>query len=312
MSAPNKEKIKQLIFQAGFSLVGFLRYSDCNLGDWISPWLKNNYHADMSWMEQYENIRINPSTIESYTKSIISVAFNYKTKPPGAWETNNPISNYAWGEDYHVVLRKKLDVVLETLKRDFPEFKGRIFVDTAPIPEKIIARNSGIGWIGKNSMLINRRLGSYLFLAEIVSNLDISSDRPAKDYCGTCRKCIDACPTNAIVEDGIIDSNRCISYLTIEKRGAFSKTETALLDYQLFGCDICQQVCPWNKKSPFTDSKEFQIHEKWLDINIEEWKNLTQEKFNRLKIKSPVKRAKYEGFLRNLQAVLTKRNIPGR
>ncbi|MCG8333430.1 MAG: tRNA epoxyqueuosine(34) reductase QueG [Proteobacteria bacterium] len=306
MSTPTKERIKQLLLQAGFSLVGFLHFKDCELGDWISKWIKNGYHADMDWMEQYGNIRSNPSTIENYTKSIVSVAINYKTNPPISWETNNPISNYAWGEDYHVVLRKKLNHVLDSLKNDFPQFKGRVCIDTAPLPEKIIAQKSGVGWIGKNSMLINRRLGSYLFLAEVVSNLDIASDAPAKDYCGTCTKCIDSCPTNAIVEDGVIDSNRCISYLTIEKRGEFSKEEKSWLDYQLFGCDICQQVCPWNKKGPLSNSTEFQFDEKWLTVNPKEWSGLTQEMFDRLKIKSPVKRAKYRGFIRNLQAISNK------
>lgn len=306
MSTPTKERIKQLLLQAGFSLVGFLHFKDCELGDWISKWIKNGYHADMDWMEQYGNIRSNPSAIENYTKSIVSVAINYKTNPPISWETNNPISNYAWGEDYHVVLRKKLNHVLDSLKNDFPQFKGRVCIDTAPLPEKIIAQKSGVGWIGKNSMLINRRLGSYLFLAEVVSNLDIASDAPAKDYCGTCTKCIDSCPTNAIVEDGVIDSNRCISYLTIEKRGEFSKEEKSWLDYQLFGCDICQQVCPWNKKGPLSNSTEFQFDEKWLTVNPKEWSGLTQEMFDRLKIKSPVKRAKYRGFIRNLQAISNK------
>ncbi len=306
MSTPTKERIKQLLLQAGFSLVGFLHFKDCELGDWISKWIKNGYHADMDWMEQYGNIRSNPSAIENYTKSIVSVAINYKTNPPISWETNNPISNYAWGEDYHVVLRKKLNHVLDSLKNDFPQFKGRVCIDTAPLPEKIIAQKSGVGWIGKNSMLINRRLGSYLFLAEVVSNLDIASDAPAKDYCGTCTKCIDSCPTNAIVEDGVIDSNRCISYLTIEKRGEFSKEEKSWLDYQLFGCDICQQVCPWNKKGPLSNSTEFQFDEKWLTVNLKEWSGLTQEMFDRLKIKSPVKRAKYRGFIRNLRAISNK------
>jgi epoxyqueuosine reductase len=310
MSAFTKKYIRDLLISEGFSLVGFLHKDDCHFGDWISAWLDNGFHSEMTWMEQYQSIRNNPSIIEPYTKSVISAAFNYKSAPPEAWKGRNPISNYAWGEDYHVVLRKKLVFILRQFEKEIPGFKGRACIDTAPIPEKIIAYKSGLGWIGKNSLLINRHFGSYLFLVEIICNQEFTSEKSAKDYCGTCRKCIDACPTKAIVEDGIIDSNRCISYLTIEKRGAFSEKEESFIDYQLFGCDICQQVCPWNKKSPLSSFSPFQCSDKWVATNLASTHSLTQEEFELLKIKSPVKRAKFSGFLRNLQAVSSKRSKP--
>ncbi len=310
MSALTKEEIKAIFENEGFSPVGFLNKKDCELGNWISPWIDKKYHADMSWMEKYIEIRINPCKIEGYANSIISAAFNYKTLPPEAWQPRNPISNYAWGEDYHIVLKKKLTRILKLLESKIAGFKGRACIDTAPLPEKIIAQKAGVGWIGKNSMLINRQFGSYLFLTEIVSNLDLKTDVQVKDYCGTCRKCIDACPTKAIVSEGIIDSSRCISYLTIEKRGAFTLNEKSLIDFQVFGCDICQQVCPWNNKSPLTGFEPFQFKDKWLEIDLNKPEMISMAKFEKLKIKSPVKRTKFSGFIRNVRAISDKLHSP--
>jgi epoxyqueuosine reductase len=292
----------------GFSLVGILNRDDCHFGDWLSSWLRLKHHADMVWMEKNRAIRENPCRIEDYAQSVISTAISYHTKPPENWKSENPISNYAWGEDYHQVLKKKLKSIVANLSEEFPDLKARVFVDTAPLPEKLIAMRCGLGWVGKNSMLINRKLGSYLFLGEVITNLDLpTTGKLVKNYCGTCTKCIDACPTGAINSNGSIDSNRCLSYLTIEKRDAFNETEKGFLEYQIFGCDICQQVCPWNKKAPLTDHKPFSCSEKWTRIDSQEFVQLTREQFDLLKIKSPIKRAKYEGFIRNAKAIKANR-----
>ena len=301
--------ITELLHQQGFELVGFLSREDCEFGDWLSPWLTAGHHAEMKWLENHPEIRGNPCLIEGYARSIVSVAIHYKTEPPPAWRIKNPISNYAWGEDYHVVIRKKLKKVISTLGSQIPGFKGRACVDTAPLAEKIIAAKSGLGWIGKNSLLLNRKFGSYLFLAEIVTNQKLTSGTAIEDFCGKCRRCIDACPTNAIIADGVIDSGRCISYLTIEKRGDFSPEESARVDYQLFGCDICQQVCPWNKKQPYTAFQPFACSQKWLEDNLTDPDKMTEQRFDHLKIKSTVKRTKYKGFIRNMKAVALKKAV---
>ena len=306
--APSAETlIKNLLQEEGFTLVGFLNKSDCDFGDWISPWLAAGYQGEMNWMEKHLSIRQNPCQIEDYARSIITVALLYKTKPPRAWSIKNPISNYAWGEDYHLVLRKKLKRAIELLQVQIPGFKGRACVDTAPIAEKIIAAKSGLGWIGKNSLLLHRQHGSYLFLGEIVTNLQLTSGTPIKDYCGTCTRCLEACPTKAIVGNGIVDSRRCISYLTIEKRSDFSEEESRWVDYHLFGCDICQQVCPFNKKQPYCDFEPFVCDPKWLETDLTNPQEMTEQRFDQLKVKSPVKRTKYQGFIRNMRAALKNR-----
>ncbi len=307
MSNKAVELSLELLYKEGFALAGILHGNDCHFGDWLSSWLSKGYQADMHWMKHHKSIRENPSQIESYCKSIISAAISYHTPPPQNWAESNPISNYAWGDDYHLVVKKKLNRVIDKLREEYPKLEARAFVDTAPLPEKLLAMRCGLGWIGKNGMLINRRYGSYLFLGEIITNLDLPSRiETAKDYCGSCRKCIEACPTKAIVADGIIDSNRCISYLTIEKRGDFTDSEQKLLKHQVFGCDICQQVCPWNKKAVAGQSESFRCADKWQNLKIDDFANLTREQFNKLKIKSPLKRAKYEGIVRNAKAIVSK------
>ncbi|MCP4751808.1 MAG: tRNA epoxyqueuosine(34) reductase QueG [Proteobacteria bacterium] len=293
--------------KAGFVLAGVLNRGDAVFGNWLEPWLNRGYHADMSWMEKNASIRRDPCSIEAYGKSILSLAYPYFTEPPEIWGDNNPISNYAWGEDYHKVLQKLLKHALNEASAAIPGFLGRSFVDTAPIPEKVVAALSGVGWIGRNGMLIHRQLGSYLFLAEVVCNLDLPSTPPAKDYCGKCTLCLESCPTQAILADRTIDSRRCISYLTIEKRGEYSKREEEQVGYHLFGCDICQQVCPWNRKVQPIRNSPFECSDKWLKISLEELADVSETRFEHLKRKSPLKRAKLEGIRRNARAVLKNR-----
>jgi len=302
-----EEIITTIIKDQGFVLVGFLGRQDALLGDWIKPWLDKGFQADMAWIEKNQGIRQDPCSIEEKGQSIITMAYPYNTEAPAGWEKDHLISNYAWGEDYHKVLKKKLKLAMAQIQEQIPEFQGRAFTDSAPLPEKILAAKSGLGWIGKNSLLINREYGSYLFLAEIVCNLPLTSTPPGKDYCGSCTRCLQACPTVAINEQKEVDSRLCVSYLTIEKHGEFTEKEEKALDSQLFGCDICQQVCPWNNKAPVMEDSPFACFPRWADLDLENISTMTDEQFNQLKEKSPVKRTKVEGFRRNAQAVLHNR-----
>ena len=299
-----KSIIETILRKEGFVQIGFLNEKDAQFTDWISSWLKAGYHGDMSWMKKHHHLRQNPCEIEPNGKSIISLAYPYFTISPIEWSNRNPISNYGWGADYHSVLKKILKKAMIAIHASIPDFEGRCFVDSAPLPEKIIAAQCGLGWIGKNSMLIHRNHGSYLFLAEIVTNLDLESTPPAKDYCGTCTKCIDACPTQAILENRTIDTRKCISFLTIEKRGEFNEIENKSIEYQIFGCDICQQVCPWNRSLTPVKNSPFKCFDKLKRLSIYEWSNLNVQQFEELKIKSPIKRAKLEGIKRNAQAII--------
>jgi len=299
------KKIKSITEKEGFILIGFLPREDAKFPGWIDLWLEKGYFATLDWMKGNKAIREDPCSIFETGKSIISLAFPYNTSPPEGWENRNPISNYAWGEDYHVVLKKKLRRVMIALSDLDAGFQGQYFVDTAPLPEKVIAVKAGLGWIGKNSMLINPDFGSYLFLSEIVCNLELPSFvEQQENLCGDCNLCIENCPTKSIKPNSQIDARTCISYLTIEKRGDFSTEEAKSIAYQLFGCDICQQVCPWNKKVMEITNSPFNCFKRWKQVQIENLVDLTKTEFDLLKQKSPVKRAKLEGLRRNAAAIL--------
>ena len=299
-----RDTIIRIVKDQGFGPVGFINRQDATFGNWIENWLHKGYHAEMKWMERHRTIREAPCFIEPYSESIITMAYPYFTKTPELWKNRNPISNYAWGEDYHQVLKSKIRNILTEIGALDPKFKGRGFVDSAPIPEKVTAAASGLGWIGKNSMLINRRLGSYLFLAEIVCNIPFRSTSSVRKRCGKCTKCIDACPTNAITNGAMVDSNKCISYLTIEKKDPFTLAEKSGIDYQLFGCDICQQVCPWNRGEREFSNSPFRCFDRWLDLDPDRINLLTECEFDLLKQKSPIKRIRLQQFKRNANAVL--------
>lgn len=301
------EEIYAILRNEGFSLIGVLNRVDAAFPGWIDAWLERGYSATMGWMKKHRSIREDPCSIIKDGQSIISLAFPYSTKPPDNWIIKNPISNYAWGEDYHVVLRKKLKKVMLSLSNQIPGFQGRFFIDTAPLPEKLIAARAGLGWIGKNSLLIHPKFGSYLFLAEIVTNITLpTSEHSQKDLCGDCTFCIENCPTNSIKSDRFIDARTCISYLTIEKRGLFTSQEADSIEYQVFGCDICQKICPWNKGVIISTNSPFSCFNRWKDLSIEDLTNLTEDAFGQMKQKSPIKRAKLEGLKRNAAAVLNR------
>ncbi|MDH5561193.1 MAG: tRNA epoxyqueuosine(34) reductase QueG [Deltaproteobacteria bacterium] len=299
-----ESKIRSVLFELGFIETGFLNRGDARFEDWMEPWLSKGYHAEMKWLENNRFIRVDPCSILNEGRSVITMAYRYGTTPPKKWGQKNPISNFAWGEDYHKVLKKKLKSAIEKLKSEIPGFIGRGFVDTAPLPEKVLAARSGIGWIGKNGLLIHPKHGSYLFLGEIVCNLELESTKPIEDQCGTCELCLKACPTKAIKNNRSIDAGRCLSYLTIEKRDGFNEIEEKEIGYHLFGCDICQQVCPKNKdRTPLADSP-FDCYPRWEDLDIRQICDLKEEQFQKLREKSPLKRIKLEHLTRNAQAVV--------
>lgn len=305
-----ENEITAIMKSAGAVHVGFLNRRQAQFGDWIQAWLDRGYHGDMKWLERNRQIRSDPCSILHNGKSIISLAFPYLTPTPEPWAENRMISCHAWGEDYHTVLRKKLKQAIGKIKDINSAFEGRIFVDSSPLPEKIIAAASGVGWIGRNSMLLSPKWGSFMFLAEIVCNFDLETTPPVEDRCGNCDLCLHACPNQAILQDRTINANRCASYLTIEKKGSFSPGEAKRIQHHLFGCDCCQLVCPWNEQIPVQENSPFACDQKWLKINISQLVQLSETEFESLKIKSPVKRLKLNGIRRNAAAILDNAPLP--
>jgi epoxyqueuosine reductase len=298
-SAIIKEKAQELGFMlCGISQAELMREEARNLEKWLSQ----NYHGDMAYMENHFDKRVDPTLLVPGAKSVISLAYNYFS-PEKQHDPDAPkISMYAYGKDYHKVVRRKLNQLFEWIKTTFGDVDGRVFVDSAPILERDWAKRSGIGWIGKNTLLIHPRKGSFFFLAEIILNLDLQYDSPISDYCGTCTRCIDACPTAAIDERGyVMDGSKCISYLTIELKDDIPAEFRGKMDNWMFGCDICQQVCPWNRFSTPHDASDFMPKEHLLTMTKEDWQGMTQSTFDSLFEGSAVKRTKYEGLSRNIK-----------
>ena len=243
---------------------------------------------------------MDPTKLVSEAKTVISLGYNYHTTQKRE-KTNAPkISTYAYGEDYHFVLKQKLRELLQFINDEIGQVQGRAFVDSAPVLERAWAAKSGLGWVGKHSLLLNRDMGSYFFLAELIVDLPIEPDGPIKDYCGTCTRCIDACPTDAIVADKLVDGSKCISYFTIELKGDLPNKMADKFEDWMFGCDICQQVCPWNRFAKQHNEPAFEPHPDLLKMNRREWREITHETFNEIFRKSAVKRTKYEGLKRNI------------
>ena len=294
-----KQEAKRLGFDfCGISKAGFLEEEAPKL----ESWLKNNRHGKMEYMENHFDKRLNPTLLVDDAKSVVSLLYNYY--PEQTQNTVAPkISKYAYGKDYHDVIKEKLKEFLNTLKEKIGDVTGRAFVDSAPVLDKAWAKKSGLGWIGKNANLINKQQGSFFFIAELIIDIELDYDGPIQDYCGTCTKCIDACPTNAIVEPFIVDGSKCISYLTIELKDAIPNEFKNKMDNWAFGCDVCQDVCPWNRFSvPHTET-DFNNQTGLLNLNNEEWHELTEETFNVIFKHSAVKRTKYKGLKRNLEFI---------
>ncbi len=265
----------------------------------LENWLNNNYHGEMKYMENHFDKRLDPRLLVEGSKSVISLSYNYYPERP--LETDGfKISKYAYGEDYHEVIKDKLRNLVAELQEEIGEFSFRVFVDSAPFLEKAWARKSGIGWVGKNANLITKKNGSFYFLAEIICDLELIADNPVADHCGSCRKCIDACPTQAIISDKIIDGSKCISYATIELKDQIPDYFKGKMDDWMFGCDVCQDVCPWNRFSAPTLEEKFQPNSQLKNFTKQDWKDITQEVFSSVFRRSAVKRTKFAGLKRNL------------
>ena len=292
-----KQKAEKFGFQScGISKAEFLEEEAPRL----ETWLNKGYHGEMKYMENHFDKRLNPTLLVDGAKSVISLSYNYFPKVKIDEINNFKISKYAYGEDYHEVIKDILKGMVTELQEEIGEFGFRVFVDSAPVLEKAWARKSGLGWVGKNANLITKKHGSFYFLAEIICDLDLEYDLAVTDHCGSCRACIDACPTQAIVSDRIVDGSKCISYATIELKNEIPDYFNGKMDDWIFGCDVCQDVCPWNRFSAPTLQEKFAPNFQKLNFRKNEWKELTQELFSEIFKKSAVKRTKFSGLMRNI------------
>lgn len=298
--------VKSSALAAGFSFVGIARAERMEPEERrLEEWLNQGKHGTMHWMENHFDKRVDPTKLVPGAKSVISLLYNYYPADDGPSQEAPKISRYAYGEDYHKVIRAKLcDLVAELEQQLARPIEGRVFVDSAPVLERDWAKRAGVGWTGKNTLLINPKAGSYFFLAEIISDLELQPDQEIKDYCGTCTACIDACPTDAISPSGyLLDATKCISYLTIELREAIPEEFAGRMEGWAFGCDICQEVCPWNRFSTPHQEPAFAPNPDLPALSAREMTEMTEEVFRRVFRKSAVKRTKYSGLRRNIDFI---------
>jgi epoxyqueuosine reductase len=297
-----KLKAKSLGFDfCGISKAGFLDTEAKRM----EKWLNDGHHGQMYYLENHFDKRLDPTLLVPDAKSVVSLMYNYFPAEMQNQDTFK-IARYAYGKDYHKVVKDKCFELVEQLRHEIGDIEGRVFVDSAPVLERAWAQKSGLGWIGKHGLLINKQMGSFFFLAELVIDLECAADSPIKDYCGSCNKCVEACPTEAILPNKTLDAKRCISYLTIELKEQIPSEFNGKYNDWIFGCDICQEVCPWNRFSQTHHEPLFNINTEWQTMNKQDWEDLNNEKFNQLFEGSAVKRTGYEGLKRNI-AYLTKK-----
>jgi epoxyqueuosine reductase len=318
--------LKEAATRHGFMGVGVSRAE--HMGEEaqrLEDWLGKGYHGEMGYMANHFEMRTDPTKLVPGAKSVISLMYNYfplplnplkgtskhlevfaseESPPPlegvGGWK----ISKYAYGEDYHQIVRRKLKALLHEMKTEFGDFHGRVFVDSAPVMERDWAKRSGLGWMGRNTLLIDPKRGSYFFLAEIILDVEFEYDHPIKDHCGTCTRCIDACPTDAISSEGyVLDGSKCISYLTIELKSAIPEEFKGKMEDWIFGCDICQEVCPWNRFSTPHAEPAFELKDEVSVMTNADWKEMTEEVFENVFSKSAIKRTGWKGIQRNIEFV---------
>ncbi|MDX2189597.1 MAG: tRNA epoxyqueuosine(34) reductase QueG [Bacteroidota bacterium] len=299
----NKEIINQIAQSLNFDFCGISKSAFLEKeASYLDNWLKNKRQGTMQWMENHFDKRLNPSLLFPGTKSIISLLYNYYPEKELPDDQFYRISKYAYGTDYHTVIKDKLKTFIQEITLKIGKVEARAFVDSAPVMDKVWAQKSGLGWIGKHTNLINRNIGSFFFIAEILVDLELTPDGPIDDYCGTCTKCVDACPTDAL-SNYEIDANKCISYLTIELKEAIPDQFKYKMDNWIFGCDICQDVCPWNRFSKPTQELQFQPISLLLKFTKNDWEEITEQTFKELFAKSAIKRTKLEGLKRNIRFV---------
>ncbi len=293
-----KAKAKALGFDfCGISKAEFLKEEAPKLENW----LKQDMHGQMHYMANHFDKRLDPTKLVPGAKSVVSLMWNYYPEKDLSKNDNYKIAKYAYGEDYHFVVKRVLKELVKQLQEEIGEIEGRVFVDSAPVMERKWAEKSGLGWVGKNSLIINKSAGSFYFLAELIIDLELEPDGPVKDYCGTCTRCLDACPTDAIPIPYVVDGSKCISYLTIELKEEIPSEFKGKFQDWIFGCDICQDVCPWNRFSRPHQTPEFMPHPDLSQISKKEWEELTEETFRKVFKKSAVKRTKVEGLRRNIK-----------
>nr|WP_035900180.1 tRNA epoxyqueuosine(34) reductase QueG [Leeuwenhoekiella sp. MAR_2009_132] len=303
----NRSKYTQLIkteaqrlgfMSCGISKAEFLEQEAPRL----ERWLKKNMHGEMGYMENHFDKRLDPTLLVPGAKSVVSLLLNYY---PEAHQRKDSykVSKYAYGTDYHFVIKDKLKELLNYITKEIGAVDGRAFVDSAPVLDKAWAAKSGLGWIGKHSNLLTKQVGSFYFIAELIIDLDLEYDTPVTDHCGSCTACIDACPTQAIVDAHVVDGSKCISYFTIELKNEIPSYAQDKMDEWMFGCDICQDVCPWNRFSKPHNQPLFSSNQAILDYSRNEWEELTQDLFSEIFRKSPVKRTKYAGLMRNIKFI---------
>ncbi|MEH0158157.1 tRNA epoxyqueuosine(34) reductase QueG [Limibacter armeniacum] len=298
-----KQKAADMGFDyCGIAQAGFLEEEARGLEKWLSEGM----HGEMGYMANHFDKRLDPTKLVPGAKSVVVLMYNYYPEKDVAKDDSYKIAKYAYGEDYHFVIKRKLKDLVKYIHEEIGEVEGRVFVDSAPVMERQWAQKAGVGWIGKNSLLLNKQMGSFFFLSELIIDLDLVPDGPVKDYCGTCTRCIDACPTDAIVDAGVVDGSKCISYFTIELKDAIPKEVEGKFDNWIFGCDICQDVCPWNRFSKSHQELDFAPSPKLDEMSRADWEEITEEVFKELFRKSAVKRTKLAGLKRNIDFVKPK------
>ncbi|WP_298899583.1 tRNA epoxyqueuosine(34) reductase QueG [uncultured Psychroserpens sp.] len=292
-----KSEAKRLGFlSCGISKAEFLEEEAPRL----ETWLTNNAHGEMRYMENHFDKRLDPTKLVEGSKSVVSLLLNYFPSEIQNTESYK-LSKYAFGTDYHFVIKDKLKQLLHSIQDEIGDVHGRAFVDSAPVLDKAWAAKSGLGWIGKHSNLLTQQVGSFYFIAELIIDLDLEYDHIVSDHCGTCRACIDACPTQAITEPYVVDGSKCISYFTIELKDNIPSEFKGQFDDWMFGCDVCQDVCPWNRFSKAHSEPLFNPHPELLSMSKKDWEEITKETFNKVFKNSAVKRTKFEGLKRNIR-----------
>lgn len=297
-------EVKRLAALSGFQFCGISKAEYLEEeAPRLESWLRNGYQGKMQYLENHFDKRLDPRKLVSGAKSVVSLIINYYPKDSSPSGKTFKIARYAYGEDYHRVVKDRLFEFLNEIKKVFGAVEGRAFVDSGPVMERQWAQKSGLGWLGKNGLLLNQSMGSYFFLAELIIDLELEPDQPVKDHCGTCTACVDACPTEAIIAPGVLNASRCISYLTIELRESIPNEFSDRMNGWIFGCDVCQEVCPWNRFSTPSTDPAMQPAGSWPEFTDREWQEITAEVFRENFGKSAVMRTGYDGLKRNIRFI---------